>query len=136
MKKNTFIFHATISLLILNYHLVCDSLSITTDQQALEAIKALITIDHSGILSRNWTSDTSFCTWSGISCDLHFQTQRVISLTLPNMGLFGKISPSIGNLTFLTFIDFTNNSFHGSIPSEIKNLHHLEKVYMGSNNLT
>ncbi|XP_023742217.1 probable LRR receptor-like serine/threonine-protein kinase At3g47570 isoform X1 [Lactuca sativa] len=139
MEKNTFSFNVTISLLILNYYWVCtagNGAYLSTDQHALEAIRAQITVDHSGVLSKNWTSDTSFCTWSGVSCGVQVQTQRVIALRLSSMGLVGKISPYIGNLSFLILIDLTNNSFHGSIPFEIKKLHHLEKVYMGRNDLT
>nr|XP_043620322.1 LRR receptor-like serine/threonine-protein kinase EFR [Erigeron canadensis] len=141
-KKCVFISNIVIALIMIlnNYSCVIstsqDGLSMGTDQQALEEIKAQVTANHSGALSKSWTADTPFCNWAGVSCGFRLEAQRVIALDLSNMGVVGKISPQLGNLSFLTLLDLTNNSFHGSIPPEIMQLRHLEEVYMGHNNLT
>ncbi|XP_071726554.1 uncharacterized protein [Rutidosis leptorrhynchoides] len=138
-KINTFMFNLVITLTSLNFYCTStsqDGVSLRTDQLALEEIKAQITTDPFGIISKNWTSNTSICTWRGVSCSLPFQTRRVTVLDLSNMGLVGTISPHIGNLSVLTSLDFTNNSFHGSIPPEIMQMRHLEELYLGNNDLT
>ncbi|XP_047968821.1 receptor kinase-like protein Xa21 isoform X2 [Salvia hispanica] len=52
------------------------------------------------------------------------------------MGLEGTIAKEIGNLTFLRFVDMSNNSISGSIPGEVGNLRQLRVLKMESNQLT
>ncbi|KAL9398182.1 hypothetical protein Peur_007143 [Populus x canadensis] len=89
-----------------------------TDQSALLAFKAHITIDPPNILAHNWSSKTSFCDWIGISCSLR---------TIP---------PQLRNLSFPQFLNISNNSFHGYLPSEIGNLHALKSIDVQANNFT
>ncbi|XP_043693294.1 LRR receptor-like serine/threonine-protein kinase EFR [Telopea speciosissima] len=51
------------------------------------------------------------------------------------MDLGGNISPSMGNLTFLRFLNIGNNSFHGKIPHEIGNLIRLQLIVFENNTL-
>lgn len=132
IRKSSFIFKLTIALLVLNFY----PLSASEDQHALDEIRAQISVDPSGVLSKNWTANTSICTWTGVSCGFRSGTQRVIALDLSDMGLVGRIPPQIGSLLFLTSLDLSNNNFHGPIPPEMMQLRHLERVYMGHNNLT
>ncbi|KAI7729160.1 hypothetical protein M8C21_019663 [Ambrosia artemisiifolia] len=131
-RNCSFIFTLTITLVILNIYPV----STSKDQQALYAIRAQITADPSGHLSKTWITNTSICTWTGVSCGFRIHTQRVIALDLSDMGLVGRIPPQIGSLSYLTSLDLSNNSFNGPIPHEITQLRDLERVYMGHNNLT
>ncbi|KAM7515006.1 hypothetical protein LguiA_004589 [Lonicera macranthoides] len=105
------------------------------DKFALLTIKTNI-IDHSGILSNNWsaTSNASICTWIGISCDLN--NQFVIALNLSGMGLAGTVTPLIGNLSYLTSLDISYNNFSGSVPEELSHLHHLQYLRLSNNNFT
>ncbi|XP_057845323.2 putative leucine-rich repeat receptor-like serine/threonine-protein kinase At2g24130 [Cryptomeria japonica] len=47
----------------------------------------------------------------------------------------GSIPQEIGNLTNLTYIDFTNNALTGPIPSTLERLKMLERLYLDQNNL-
>ena len=56
----------------------------------------------------------SYCDWFGVTCDSSddgedYNDQHVIRLELPNNGLSGKLSPSIGNLTRLEALDLSDN---------------------------
>ncbi|KAM7519048.1 hypothetical protein LguiB_018010 [Lonicera macranthoides] len=131
MTINSFIFAVSL-LLLLNGFTFC---LYTKDKFALLTIKTNI-IDHSGILSNNWsaTSNASICTWIGISCDLN--NQFVIALNLSGMGLAGTVTPLIGNLSYLTSLDISYNNFSGSVPEELSHLHHLQYLRLSNNNFT
>jgi len=71
----------------------------STDLQALLDFKQGITSDPHGALS-NWTTRSHFCHWNGVQCTLE-QPWRVWQLNLTSQSLTGRISSSLGNLTFL-----------------------------------
>ncbi|KAG6388154.1 hypothetical protein SASPL_153353 [Salvia splendens] len=102
------------------------------DELSLLSIKANINSD---ILARNWSKETSFCTWTGITCGMELP-HRVTAINLRNMGFEGTIAKEIGNLTFLRFVDMSNNSISGPIPAEVGNLRQLRVLNMESNQLT
>ncbi|KAL7211483.1 hypothetical protein ACSBR2_014366 [Camellia fascicularis] len=105
----------------------------TTDQSALLAFKSHIIFNNPHhILANNWSSATSICNWIGVSCGKHHH--RVTTLNLPDMGIGGTIPPHIGNLSFLSYFNITNNTFHGHLPSELARLHRLNVVDFGINN--
>ncbi|XP_043687564.1 LRR receptor-like serine/threonine-protein kinase EFR [Telopea speciosissima] len=82
----------------------------------------------------SWNDSIHFCNWEGITCG-HRHQQRVIRLDLQGKGLGGNISRSIGNLTFLHFLNIANNSFHGKIPQEVGNLIRLQYIVFHNNTL-
>ena len=56
----------------------------------------------------------SYCDWYGVICNDNYESEdyideHVIRLELPNNGLSGKLSPSIGNLTRLEALDLSDN---------------------------
>ncbi|XP_042515906.1 probable LRR receptor-like serine/threonine-protein kinase At3g47570 [Macadamia integrifolia] len=104
-----------------------------TDQLALLEFKKKIYDDPYGVLS-SWNNSIHYCNWRGITCG-HQHQQRAIRLDLHGKGLVGSISPSIGNLTFLHFLNLGNNSFHGKIPQEIGNLIRLHTIVFYDNSL-
>ncbi|KAL0444699.1 UNVERIFIED_CONTAM: hypothetical protein Slati_2192600 [Sesamum latifolium] len=59
-----------------------------------------------------------------------------MGLDLFYMGLQGTIARDIGNLSFLTYLDLSNNSFIGLIPNEIGNLICLRTLNMSYNELS
>ena len=71
--------------------------------------------------------------WFGVNCD--GQYQRIIGLNLFGQSLVGSISPHVGNLTFLNFIDLRNNRFYGEIPQEIGRLFWLAYVNLTNNSV-
>jgi len=49
----------------------------------------------------------SYCGWKGVTCDNN--TKHVTKLNLTNNGLSGRLSESIGNLTFVEVLDLSDN---------------------------
>ncbi|XP_016454974.2 uncharacterized protein LOC107779138 isoform X1 [Nicotiana tabacum] len=103
-----------------------------TDHEALLAFQNLVT-SPSHFLAKYWTRNTSFCSWFGVTCST--KRQRVVALTLPNLHLQGKISPSLANLSFLRELNLANNNFHGSIPYGIGQLPRLRLIDIQNNQL-
>ena len=107
--------------------------NITTDRDALLALKARISYDPHSILANNWSTNVSVCDWVGVTCG--FSHHRVAVLDLSFMGLVGTIPPHVGNLSFLVTLAIPNNSFHGSIPIELAHLYWLTNLEFRFNNL-
>ncbi len=83
----------------------CGSVAVFTSQNLADVdVQALLDfrnalVDPSNALS-SWTAEnaTSFCTWTGVECDID---GRVQTLKLSNIGLQGSISPSVAQLARL-----------------------------------
>ncbi|KAL7163590.1 hypothetical protein ACSBR2_039661 [Camellia fascicularis] len=103
-----------------------------TDQLALLSFKSSINFDPNNVLS-NWTQETNFCGWAGVSCSR--RRQRVTGLILRGAGLQGTISSHVGNLSFLQVLDLRNNSFHGHLTDEVGRLHRLTSLMLMDNML-
>ncbi|KAF6174934.1 hypothetical protein GIB67_026422 [Kingdonia uniflora] len=96
--------------------------------------KALLSFSHniSAIPPLNWSlSGLDCCQWEGISCN---QDGRVTHLSLPLKGLKGRISPSLGNLTYLTHLNLSNNHIWGTT-GVLTTLDQLEILDVSSNDL-
>ncbi|XVF83243.1 hypothetical protein PTKIN_Ptkin16aG0119300 [Pterospermum kingtungense] len=104
-----------------------------TDRLALLALKDRL-VDGSpvGALA-SWNASLHFCEWHGVRCGA--QQQRVVSLRLTGMKLGGSISPSIGNLSFLTEANLSDNGLQGNIPREFGQLRLLRFLNLSYNNL-
>ncbi|XP_029128277.1 probable leucine-rich repeat receptor-like protein kinase At5g49770 isoform X3 [Cajanus cajan] len=74
----------------------------------------------------NWVgSDPCNGRWNGIKC----KDSRVISISLPDIGLTGQLSGDIGSLSELNTLDLSNNrGLTGSLPPEIGKLKKLSKL--------
>ncbi|GLJ20691.1 hypothetical protein SUGI_0376900 [Cryptomeria japonica] len=83
-----------------------------SDEQALMAFKAAIYVDSYNSFF-DWSTNHTFCEWTGITCSS--RRQHVVSLNLTGMGLLGPISPLLGNLSFFRVLDLSNNSLEGHI---------------------
>ncbi|XXG66404.1 hypothetical protein AAC387_Pa05g3891 [Persea americana] len=106
-----------------------------TDRLALLHLKNEITGDPFQIIS-SWNDSLHFCQWKGVICGpKHDHVQRVKALKLRGHSLAGTISAHIENLTFLTSIDLSNNTFHGGIPKEIGHLFRLQHLDLSQNSL-
>uniref|UniRef100_A0A0E0KNA1 Receptor kinase-like protein Xa21 n=1 Tax=Oryza punctata TaxID=4537 RepID=A0A0E0KNA1_ORYPU len=102
------------------------------DRQALLSFKDSISSDPLGVL-RSWSTDSlNFCNWSGVRCGMALPL-RVTSLDLNSRQLNGSLSPSLANLTSLTWLDLSNNQLLGSIPKEFGTLQHLQLLMLANN---
>ncbi|WCJ28084.1 Leucine-rich repeat protein kinase family protein [Euphorbia peplus] len=104
-----------------------------TDRLALLDFKNLITQDPFKITS-SWNDSLHFCNWTGVFCDPRIL--RVQVLNLESLKLSGSIPPSIGNLTYLTEINFSNNTFSGELPQQLGRLLRLQHLNMTYNSFS
>ncbi|CAM8949306.1 unnamed protein product [Rhodiola kirilowii] len=81
----------------------------------------------------SWNASLHFCQWQGITCGRRHQ--RVTALDLAEQRLTGTLSPHIGNLTFLRFLNLSNCNLKGVVPEEIGQLSRLRAFGMQSNAL-
>nr|XP_027077060.1 LRR receptor-like serine/threonine-protein kinase EFR [Coffea arabica] len=102
-----------------------------TDLLALLDFKNQISDDPNGIL-KSWNASKHHCQWFGVTCG---QNQRVIGLNLFGQSLVGSISPHVGNLTFMNFINLRNNRYFGEIPKEVGRLFQLTYLNLTNNSL-
>ncbi|CAA0809798.1 LRR receptor-like serine/threonine-protein kinase EFR [Striga hermonthica] len=140
MENNyTFFIFSTLLIIILSSTINNSKtyLAATTDQNALVKYKTSITSDPYRLLATNWSTDTnsSVCQWIGVSCGTKHKN-RVTGLNISGFGLGGTLSPHLGNLTFLRYLDISYNTFAGPIPSELSRLSRLRSIYLSSNNFT
>ncbi|KAJ8747232.1 hypothetical protein K2173_019377 [Erythroxylum novogranatense] len=101
-----------------------------SDQQALLDFKDGIIDDPNKILS-SWNESVHVCSWIGVSCSP--SNGRVVSLNLEAQGLVGSLTPSIGNITYLSVINLRDNAFGGEIPEQIGRLRNLKSLNLSRN---
>uniref|UniRef100_A0A0D9UWT7 Protein kinase domain-containing protein n=1 Tax=Leersia perrieri TaxID=77586 RepID=A0A0D9UWT7_9ORYZ len=82
-----------------------------------------------GVLA-SWNGSTGLCRWQGVTCD---RNRRVVELSLPRHGLFGTLSPDVGNLTSLQMLELRSNWLHGDIPASLGRLRHFRTLDLGLN---
>jgi len=75
------------------------------------------------------------CDWQGITCD-PVKVDVVIGIELKGLGLAGPISPQLGSLSSLMYINLSENYLSGTIPTEISSLPSLNSVYLHHNRLS
>ncbi|KAL1319915.1 hypothetical protein AAHE18_14G019400 [Arachis hypogaea] len=79
----------------------------------------------------DWAT-TSFCKWSGITCDT---SNRVTSINLPKSSISGTLPSDLNTLTQLTTLSLSSNALSGALPS-LANLTMLQTVLLDQNNFT
>ncbi|KAL7145401.1 hypothetical protein ABFS83_07G081000 [Erythranthe nasuta] len=90
-----------------------------------------IDVDPNGALN-SWNQMTSFCTWNRAACGRRYPN-RVVAIKLDSQGLIGSLSPHKGNHSFLREINLGNNMFNGRIPQVIGLLRGLEYIEFSNN---
>ncbi|CAM8949318.1 unnamed protein product [Rhodiola kirilowii] len=107
-----------------------------TDMLALIALKNGF-LDGTGndipLSLSSWNASLHFCQWPSITCGRRHQ--RVTALDLAGLGFTGTLSPYIGNLTFLRFLNLSNCNIKGIVPEEIGQLSRLRVFSMRNNAL-
>ncbi|TYG94439.1 hypothetical protein ES288_A11G188800v1 [Gossypium darwinii] len=80
----------------------------------------------------NWnSSDPNPCSWHGVSC----RNQKVHALIVPNIGLSGYLSPALSNLSSIRHVNLENNSFRGTLPTELFGATRLKSLVVSGNSL-
>eukprot|EP00985_Skeletonema_marinoi_P001301 scaffold517_cov140-Skeletonema_marinoi.AAC.14 len=81
----------------------------------------------------------SCCDWKGVTCG--DDMNHVTKLSLSNNGLSGRLSESIGNLTFMKELDLSHmissyNAFTGTVPEGLAEMKGLQLLQLQSNRIT
>lgn len=103
-----------------------------TDYTALVALY-LNTDGDSWLTKTDWLSDSPYCGWYGVDCDLN---GRVFVLCLADNQLSGPIPLALRNLSNLRVLSLSANQLSGSIPPELADLSNLRRLSLGGNQLT
>ncbi|XP_006470219.2 probable LRR receptor-like serine/threonine-protein kinase At3g47570 [Citrus sinensis] len=104
-----------------------------TDRLALLAIGSQLEDDPLGVTS-SWNNSTNLCQWTGVTCG--HRHQRVTKLDLSNRTIGGTLSPYVGNLSFLRYLNLADNNFHGEIPHQIGRLVRLQALVLANNSFS
>ncbi|XP_073018041.1 uncharacterized protein [Primulina eburnea] len=84
----------------------------------------------------NWDEGTDVCNFTHVICSRKGKRHRhVIVLNLTNLGLLGKLSSVLSNLTQLQYLYLDKNQFFGSIPWELSYPRKLKELKLSENNL-
>ena len=82
--------------------------------------------------NENWLTDAPLGDWIGVRVD---GQGRVVSLSLRNNNLTGRIRPELGDLTNLTELWLSYNNLTGPIPPELDGLANLTTLVLSDNHL-
>ena len=143
---------------ILESDLVCPENELSLTQRYILSVLFLTVGGNSWNVSTAWLTDSSECTWYGISCNTQeaitklelsnnglngilsdelFYLTDLEGLTLDhNTNIRGSIPSSVGLLTKLKYLNLDDNSISGRLPSELYTLSNLEAIDMNDNALT
>lgn len=103
------------------------SSTLISDFHALIALKQGFEFPNAAISTWNSSTPTSVCSWSGIKC-FH---NRVVSLNISNMALYGSVSTDISKLDKLMELSIDGNNFTGEI--RIENMSSLRFLNISNN---
>ncbi|XP_044466971.1 probably inactive leucine-rich repeat receptor-like protein kinase At5g48380 [Mangifera indica] len=99
------------------------SLSYATEQDiaCLKSIKASLE-DPDNYLNASWNFNNNtegyICKFAGVEC-WHPDENKVLNLSLSDMGLKGKFPPGIANCSSMTGLNLSSNNLYGSLPEDI-----------------
>ncbi|XP_037495903.1 probably inactive leucine-rich repeat receptor-like protein kinase At5g48380 [Jatropha curcas] len=100
------------------------TISTETDIACLKSVKASLE-DPFGYLNSSWNFNNNIegfiCRFAGVDCGPDDEN-KVLSLSLYDMGLKGRFPRGLQNCTSLTVLDLTNNELYGQIPFDIQKL--------------
>ncbi|KAL8510902.1 hypothetical protein ACS0TY_017643 [Phlomoides rotata] len=122
------------AILMVFYLSICSAASLNMSNTDMSSLLALKSGFNSHILANNWSQETSFCTWIGVTCSPSHL--RVTGLDLSRMGLRGTIAGEIGNLSSLTFLNMSSNQLSDHIPETIGLLKKLNTLSLSYNYLS
>ncbi|XP_062222657.1 receptor kinase-like protein Xa21 [Phragmites australis] len=103
-----------------------------SDEVALIHFKSKL-LDPTGSLA-SWNMSNHFCSWRGVTCSRR-HPGKVIVLNVNSSCLSGRISPFLGNLSFLMILNIGNNKLFGEIPPELGHMGRLQELNLSMNSL-
>ncbi|RCV10207.1 hypothetical protein SETIT_2G093900v2 [Setaria italica] len=107
-----------------------------SDEAVLLALKAQVATGGSGSGTlASWNGSANFCSWEGVTCSRR-RPERVTALNLYGSGLYGALSPAVGNLTFLQTLNLSSNGLYGEIPASLGGLRRLQKLDLSDNSFS
>ncbi|KAE9591977.1 hypothetical protein Lal_00038326 [Lupinus albus] len=133
VKSKSKVFQITLYvflLLCLNYAIATTT---NNDLKALHDFKSHIVKDPFHFMNL-WNDSIHHCNWTGITCNMF--NGRVIYMNLSSQGLSGIVTQSIENITFLTRINLSYNTFYGEFPQKVGHLLNLQELYINNNNFS
>lgn len=103
---------------------------LNSDREAL--LKFISSVPHARKL--NWNSTLPICSsWIGVTCDL--SSNRVISVRLPGIGLYGPLPENtFGKLDALRVLSLRLNYLNGNLPSDVPSIPSLRHLFLQHNN--
>ncbi|XP_039855559.1 receptor kinase-like protein Xa21 [Panicum virgatum] len=102
------------------------------DELALTDFKSML-LDPTGSLV-SWNSSNHYCSWQGVTCSRR-HPEKVVAVNLESSGLAGRVSPFLGNLSFLRILNINDNKLLGEIPPELGRLGRLQELNLSLNSL-
>ncbi|CAA7034660.1 unnamed protein product [Microthlaspi erraticum] len=104
-----------------------------SESRALLSLKSSLTGagDDTNSPLASWKVTTSFCTWTGVRCDV--SRRHVTSLDLSGLNLSGSLSSDVSHLRLLQNLSLAENQISGPIPPEISNLSGLRHLNLSNN---
>ncbi|KAJ6796592.1 receptor protein kinase-like protein ZAR1 [Iris pallida] len=108
------------------------ALSLNDEGLALLSFKSSIQQDPSNSLL-NWnSSDSTPCSWNGVTC----KSSEVVSVSIPSQSLVGTLSPSLFSIPSLRHINLRTNKLHGPLPSSLPASSSLQSLVLYGNSLS
>ncbi|XP_060196305.1 probably inactive leucine-rich repeat receptor-like protein kinase At5g48380 [Lycium barbarum] len=112
---------AIVIYLVLSFSICC---ALQSDIDCLRSIKDSLE-DPLNYLNSTWNFDNQtegfICKFTGIQC-WHIDENKVLSISLPDMGLKGKFPRGLQKCASITALDLSSNKLYGSIPSNISKI--------------
>ncbi|KAJ8536289.1 hypothetical protein K7X08_034690 [Anisodus acutangulus] len=109
--------------------------TLETDKQVLLSFKTFLDKQNpinKGYKHTEWNpTDSSPCSWRGISCN--GGVNRVTQIDLSSDNLAGKMFDNFSAMTELTHIDLSMNTFGGSIPADLRKCQNLRFLNLSHN---
>ncbi|KAL6841103.1 hypothetical protein ACP4OV_029072 [Aristida adscensionis] len=120
-------------LCICSHALVSPGSNNSTDGLVLLSFKSVLSSGPANLLA-SWNSSSHFCGWPGVVCGRR-HPDRVVALRMGSFNLSGRISPFVGNLSFLIVLDLHDNQLVGRMPPELGHLRRLQVLNLTKNHL-
>ena len=107
-----------------------------TDHLALMSFRSHVRSDPSRALESWGNHSTPVCQWRGVACGRRgLRRGRVTALDLPGLSLLGRITPELGNLTYLRRLHLPGNRLSGALPMELGSLLDLRHLDISGNSI-